>query len=619
MGRLWIGIALLAGLFAVRPAESEPVVHARIEQALDVYTVNRDLTFTRIVTEDTTLLTERALRRRDRAEETFYPDKQALEVVEAWVDQPGGERIKVADGSIFTRPSAASESAPGFVNSLTTTVLFPQLRIGSRIHVVWRFVQKTPALLGFNVYNMNAFEWDTRSDETRIDIPADIPLHWRARGGFIVEETVAKGMRHIVARLRDTAGREREAAMVAPSDFMPQFLATTLPAMDEIGTILYRNSDGRAKPTPEIAALAARIAGDSVGIDAARLIHDWVARNIRYIAVYMNPDDGYIPHEAAEVLKAGYGDCKDYVVLMQALLAARGIEGRMAIVDWGTRYAEPLLWSPYNFNHAILWLPAYDHYLNPTDRSAGFEALDRHLSGKPVVIVDAKGRSARTPEATAAANRYIYTARVVLGEDGAMDGAAQFTMAPNAEIQIRQWLAAASSMTEMAERLLNRTAEGGFGRFETSDPRDLLRPLALSATWHSKMAANRQGHHMIVRAPTGLDLFPPYRERAKLSPSGHRQTPLLAEVGDTRWETTIVLPRGMTVATLPEDVTLETKVGRYLARYTHEDRTIRVERSLTIAQQIVAPESYPELERLLYGPLVDARSVIVLTQGAEVD
>ena len=112
------------------------------------------------------------------------------------------------------------------------------------------------------------------------------------------------------------------------------------------------------------------------------------------MAVWLDPNDGFVPHEAAEVLKAGYGDCKDYVVLTRALLAARGIEARMAIVDWGARFADPMLWSPYFANHAILYLPAYDHYVNPTDRQAGFDALDSELSGKFVVIVDKEGRVA---------------------------------------------------------------------------------------------------------------------------------------------------------------------------------------------------------------------------------
>ena len=73
-----------------------------------------------------------------------------------------------------------------------------------------------------------------------------------------------------------------------------------------------------------------------------------MAADIRYIAVYLNPNDGWVPHAADVVLRNGYGDCKDHVVLMQALLAARGISAEAAIIDWGNRTQDlplPSAWA----------------------------------------------------------------------------------------------------------------------------------------------------------------------------------------------------------------------------------------------------------------------------------
>jgi hypothetical protein len=615
--RYSIGFLILFALVAPRGAASEPTVHALVDRDIADYQVNRDLTFTHTETVDVTLNTVRAVARLDRAEETFFPDKQTLEVVEAWVDEPDGSRVPVESGSIFTRPSAASRSAPGFVGSKTTTVLFPRLKPGSHTHVVWRFIQKSPTLLGFNVINQNIFGWDTGRDETRISIPADIPLQWRARGGFVVDDKVVDGIRHISASIEGTHAREDEPASVDRADFMPRFVATTLPNPGAIGALIDHASEGRAAVTPEIAALASRIAGDRTGLDAARAIHAWVVANIRYVAVWLNPDDGYVPHEAAEVLKAGYGDCKDYVTLMRALLAARGIDSRMAIIDAGTRYADPLLWAPEFANHAILYLPAYDRYVNPTNRLAGFDTLDRHLAGKFVVLVSKDGSVARMPAATPEANRYRYTARLTLNADGAIDGTAHYAMTPNMEVGIRYQLAGASSMSDLAQQRLIYTPEGGFGEFESSNPVDLSKPLELSATWHSPMAVNVQGQDTFLRVPTGLDMYPPGRERAKLSPAGKRETPVVADVEDSGWDTTLVLPPGMTAASLPADVDLTTPVGHYKARYEQDSGTIIVRRNLVIARQVVAPDAYPDLEKLIYAALADARATIVLTHLAQ--
>jgi hypothetical protein len=609
-------VLLLTCLLLGRTAAAERIVHARFDHLNDVYQVNRDLTYTRTETADITLLTVRAARRLDRSERTFYPNKQTLEVVEAWVDEPDGTRVPVAKESIFTRPSTASRSAPGFVDSLTTTVLFPRLRPGAHTHIVWRFNQKVPALLGFNTYNINIFDWDTGRDETSIDIPADVPLFWRARGGYAVTDTTENGTRHIVAAIENTAAREEEPSTVNPNDFMPLFVASTLPNLETMGALIDRASEGRDAVTPEIAALADSIVGDRTGLDAARAIHAWIVANIRYVAVWLNPDDGYVPHAAADILEAGYGDCKDYVTLTRALLAARGIEARMAVIEWGNGYADPLLAQPMFFNHAIVYLPAYDHYLNPTDRQAGFDALHPSLSGKTVVLVTKDGRVARTPAATPEANRYRYTARMTLGADGTIDGTARFAMTPNMEIWARNELTAAPSLTELAQRTLAATPEGGFGTFDSSDPLDLGHELKLTATWHSRQAVDTRDSETFPRVPAGPDLYPVVRERAKLTPSGTRRDPEVAGVVDAGWETTIVLPPGMEIAHLPADTELTNPVGHYTARYRNEIGGVLVSRNLVIERQVVEPEAYPDLERLLDAALLDARAVMVLTHAA---
>ena len=609
-------LLLLICLLTGRTADAGTVVHARFDHLSDTYQVNRDLTYTRTESIDATLFTTRALRRLDRSEQTFYPARQTLEVVEAWVEQPDGTRVPVAKESIFTRPSTASRSAPGFVDSLTTTVLFPRLTLGTRIHIVWRFTQKVPALLGFNTYNINVFDWDTGRDETRIDIPADVPLNWRARGGYVVSDTTENGIRHIVAAIENTAAREEEPATVNRNDFMPLFVASTLPSLEAMGALIDRASEGRAAVTPEIAALAERIAGERTGLDAARAIHAWIVANIRYVAVWLNPDDGYVPHAAAEILKAGYGDCKDYVTLTQALLAARGIEARMAVIDWGTSYADPLLANPMFFNHAIVYLPAYDHYLNPTDRHAGFDALHPSLSGKTVVLITREGRVGLTPPATPDGNRYRYSAHLALAPDGSIDGTARFTMTPNMEIWARNELATAPSLTELAQRMLATTPEGGFGAFESTDPLDLSRALDLGATWHSRLAVDTRDRDTFPRVPAGPDLYSVVRERAKLTPAGTRRSPEIAGVIDAGWETTIALPPDMEIAHLPADIDLTTAVGHYSAHYRDEHRGVRVSRDLVIERQVVQPEAYPDLERLLDAALLDSRAVIVLTHAA---
>jgi transglutaminase-like putative cysteine protease len=619
MGRfiLWTATLLLtAALPWLSAARAEHIVHARVDRDVSSYDVHRDLTWVQVSTLDVTLFTQRGIRAYDRSAWTFYPDKQALDLVEAWVDQPDGTRMLVPSSGIFTRPSAAAQGAPGFVNSLTTTVVFPQLREGSHIHVVWRLTQKTPSPFGFDARNEAFYAWDTGVDETRITIPADLPLHWRARD-FAVTDTVTDGIRHVVAQVHDLAGQDVEPDMVATEDFQPTFEATTLPDMAAMGAIIYRESKDRAAVTPEIAARAAQIVGARTGLDAARAVYDWVANNIRYIAVYQSLDDGMVSHSAPEVLHAGYGDCKDYVVLMQALLAARGIDSVPASIDWGTRYADPVSWAPFFSNHRIIYLPAYHHFANPTDRFATFDSLDPRLSGKLAILATPEGEVLRTPASTPAANSYRMQSTLTLTADGAIDGVATYEMSPNMETFARSMVSAASSMSDLADDLLERTMEGGVGQMTASDPRDLSRRFALSATWHSVHVVNEQGGRSYMRIPPGPDLLPPGFERGRISPNGTRRHPELADARDQQWTTTLRLPAGLQVDSLPDDVTMQTKAGHYTAGYKVSGNELIVARNLVIDNDVVDAASYPELERLLYAALVDARAVLVLSPAQQ--
>ena len=611
----WLPRLLILLLAAAGPARAEHVAHVRIDLSDVTYTVNADETYTETATIDRTLLTPRGIQSRDRSAITFYPNSQKLEVLEAWVDQPDGTRLKVGPESQFTRPSAASESAPGFTGSLTTTIVYPQLRPGSRTHVKFRRVQTAPPLLGFNVWSEAEPENPTLVDRVSIDLPAGLALRWKSRGPVHVTDTTTGDRRHVAVEMPPVQGQDSERSAVNSSDFQPIFLATTLASLEAVGAIYYRQSQGRAVVTPEIATLAAKIAGDSTGLEAARAIYDWVTVNIRYVAVYLNPDDGWVPHAAAEVLKNGYGDCKDHTVLMQALLAARGIVGQAAIVQWGNRYADLPLGHPYEFNHAIVYLPDYDKYLNPTNPYARFDSLDRTLSGKRVVIATGTGRVARTPPSTPSSYRYAIDSHVTIDPEGNIDGSASWSLSPNMDANFRAYLANASSPRDLMERLLLSTPEGGFGQFRSSDPRDLATPLAVAAKWHSPRGVTFRDADAAITVPNGPDMEPAYRLRRFLSADGTRRTPMLVGAMDLRWSTTIDLPPGLAATRLPADIDLQTPAGCYTARYVREGAAVHVARNLVIDRDVFQPAEYPNLERLVYAALDDARGTLTLSRA----
>ena len=79
------------------------------------------------------------------------------------------------------------------------------------------------------------------------------------------------------------------------------------------------------KVTPAVITMAAKLTGGKTDKrEQARALYLWVRDNVRHVPIPLEeskPD----PNDAEQFMTKRYGDDKDHVVLLSALLAARGI------------------------------------------------------------------------------------------------------------------------------------------------------------------------------------------------------------------------------------------------------------------------------------------------------
>ena len=92
---------------------------------------------------------------------------------------------------------------------------------------------------------------------------------------------------------------------------------------------------------------------------------------------------GFTPHAATDVLALHYGDCKDHVMLLEALLAARGIVSNPALIAAGGAYVLPDGPSPFYFNHLITYVPEFRLFLDSTAHYAPFGVLPLPDADRP--------------------------------------------------------------------------------------------------------------------------------------------------------------------------------------------------------------------------------------------
>ena len=119
-----------------------------------------------------------------------------------------------------------------------------------------------------------------------------------------------------------------------------------------------------------------------------------MARNIRYVGIGFE-DGGWTSQPAPAVLAARYGDCKAHATILKALLAAQGIEANLVAVNTDMQYTLTEV-ATANFDHAIVYVPEIDQYLDPTASLQAFGSLPFSLAGKPVLNID-KGTMGKIP------------------------------------------------------------------------------------------------------------------------------------------------------------------------------------------------------------------------------
>lgn len=615
---LLVCLGLTGGLRSAAFAQASPEQGGPEYVERYEYRLNADGTFTLIETVEHTVMRDRDIDSAGRYGYTFDPDYQTFRVIDAWVEQPDGTRTGVAPDSVLVRPSPEARDAPGFMSTKTATLLFPQVQVGTKTHVKAEVVIVKPFPFGFNIVH-GAGLFETADVDILIDAPKSLHLTVGQRDGFTISDRTEGGRRHIEAQahVRDVSWDDREHHMPSYSDLSPFFVASTLSSYEELAGLYNKFAAGKDAVTPEIRALADKVAAGKTGRKAARALYDWVTHHIRYVFVSLNAESNWIPHDAATVLKNGFGDCKDHTVLLQALLSAEGIASEPVLVSWSKDRRDWPIASAQAFNHMIIYLPEYDLYANPTDEMAPFGVLDSDLRDKLVLHNGPNPRVSRTPDVTPDDARFTMRGAVTIAADGSIAGTAKADMSPMLERSLRYRLSDKEDRRNaMESRLSGMIPRGDWtGDLKTSDARDLDTPLTLTAEWSASRVLRFDQAGFIL---PGLPEFAPQASaQSYLGRGKPRLYPYHLEPKKFHWHFTVTPPPGQGFRALPPRVHVEKDVGLYTATYKLEKNVLVVDRQLVIKEREAKAAESDEVEDLARAVLNDVGSIVGLKEAAK--
>jgi transglutaminase-like putative cysteine protease len=513
----------------------------------------------------------------------YQEGSSEIEILEAYTQKADGKRVPVQADRILTQVPPAIAQAPAFSDGKVKVLIFPDVAVGDQ--VVYRAIrrERKPNFPG-QFSDIYFFPRAVIFDDVLITIrhPASLTLNVDTRELKELPAYKEKGLQVREWRYRNLTATLEERGAVDVLDRDPRLLVTTFRSWAEVANAYEARAADKARVTDEIRRKAREIVGArTTPLDKAQALYDWVASNVRYVAVYLGAG-GYVPHAAEEVLRSSYGDCKDQVTLLSALLAAEGIDSTPVLLSAGPRYQLASVASPQLFNHVILWLPEPGVFLDTTARVLPFGELGDAVMDKSVLPTRGFKELLRTPMGRAETNTALAVTTVRISDSGAatgesrIQGKGQFGAALRAALQNAPagfesrvisggFASEGMSGTGTLTREISGPASEGAGatmKFETANWANLPGPGAM------KLPSNLFGLITARGMALGALASPPAKVAHTCMPV-HMEETLNVE-----------LPASLKVR-VPDNVSFANPVARYEARYELKGTLLTATRTVT--------------------------------------
>jgi transglutaminase-like putative cysteine protease len=421
MAAILYAMLLLGCAAAQAQALNAAAAHLKVNFINLTWRVNADSTTVYEQAVEREALSEQGAQAATKFAQMYNKTLQRYEVLDAYTLKADGRKIPVEKEGIQIQSGIASGSnSSSWPDAEIMQITFPDVQKGDRTGWSTRITTHTPQLPGWaslDEYLIPSVQVDRFS--AILEAPQSLDLQVVAVG---MRMTTTQRQQNQVWRI---VGENKATLMdsnVANLNVaIPRLLASTYKDHIQLGSAFSKQLNAKVLLTDEVKQLAQKITeGTFTQTQKATAIHNWVRKNIRYVAVYLGTG-GWVPHDVSWVLKNGYGDCKDHVVLMQTLLKAVDIEAVPVLINTTNTYE--LAELPVGANHCIVYIPGLNLFADPTDGRIPPGALPWADSDKPVVVALNDGaKIMRTPAFTPANNRVTVKTQLDIAKNGKATG-----------------------------------------------------------------------------------------------------------------------------------------------------------------------------------------------------
>ncbi len=567
-------------------AENEPAeLLTRFPHYYTSYSINEDGSFTESREWSRTILNERVLESSKRASVTYSTSIQNAEVVDAYTRKADGRRIDVPKSNYQLEVnSGKGADSPVYSDQTTLSVVFPDVSVGDTVFFSYRLINKEAIFPG-HFSTIGVFPRQTSFDDVRVrfDWPSSLWVQFEARELTEVAKNEKAGRKQVEWSFQNKTPlrSKRRNYSVYDVEKEPGYSFSTFRTYDEISKAYGERAHPKAAVTDRVRKLADDIARNKKNQrEQARSLYDWVATKINYAGNCIGIG-AVVPRDLDFVLDNRIGDCKDHATLLEALLAAKGIESKQALINASNSYKLNRIPVVSMVNHVINYIPSLNLYVDSTSETTPFGMLPFSSEDKPVILVDGTKPGARTPPSLPGSNQQHMKTVVKIHDDGSVEGDVEISLKGGFAVDARDRMR--DLPKEQEEELVKNVLQGmgyiGTGKFDKDDAQELL------DNYHYKAVFSMQD---FVQMP-GAGAF-------RIQPIFYSEAPIAnflgaavepvepAEVtcsnGSSTEEYVYYLPKSVKVLSVPEDMKVKNDFLSYSATYRLKGNTLKIKRDL---------------------------------------
>lgn len=523
----------------------------------------------------------------------YSPSRESVQILAA-------ERIR-PNGQVSTASQIRDEGPRGkvsgmYVDQRYKLIIFDRLEAGDLVHLQYRV-----DALGSNIFA--GFFGDVTAVQSRLPkqdffyrvITPKQRLLYDAQIRVPQPQAQHQGdLRTLTWQLEDVPGLQVEPLAPPYPDLGRLISVSTYEDWDALGG-WYGRLFSEQMQLDDDARQAGRLAvkGATSDEEKVRRLYNYVVKNTRYVGIELGIH-GWKPFPASEVHRRRYGDCKDKVTLLSALLRDNGVEATITLVRTVDRGALPqqhaTMWA---FNHAIAYVPGQDLFLDPTAEFNGSTELPHQDQGAMALVVYPDGRTQPTtlPISSPDANLNASVYEATLGRDTQLSlrGKERFKGARAAEL--RRQMQEADQRIRLLEQPLAQIFPGvTVTEANFSDLNDLESEVSYEYAFDVPKYGFKEGNKLSF--PVSL-----YRHEvaAAYAQLAERQSDLHTSHA---WKTQNViryrLPKDAKLTVLPKGQVIDTPYIALHQRVVRTEDGFETDDIVTFKKRIVPAKAYPE-------------------------